>query len=105
MGEADEQLADLRRHYEDRARAIADRQAGVPPSSSLAEAAFKRARHETLNEERRVLILLRDRGEISDEVLFELERELDLEASTNGLANLQAPLGTTSLGSRVGGRR
>jgi len=105
VGEADEQLADLRRHYEDRARAIADRQAGVPPSSSLAEAAFKRARHETLNEERRVLILLRDRGEMSDEVLFELERELDLEASTNGLANLQAPLGTTSLGSRVGGRR
>jgi hypothetical protein len=49
--------------------------------------------------------LRRDRGEISDEVLFELERELDLEASTNGLANLQAPLGTTSLGSRVGGRR
>ncbi|HTK41942.1 MAG TPA: Na+/H+ antiporter [Gemmatimonadales bacterium] len=105
VGGPDEQLADLRRHYEDRARAIADRQAGVPPSSSLAEAAFKRARHETLNEERRVLILLRDRGEISDEVLIELERELDLEASTNGLANLQAPLGTTSLGSRVGGRR
>jgi CPA1 family monovalent cation:H+ antiporter len=102
-GGPNEQLADLRRHYEEQARVIADRQAGVPPSSSLVDAAFKRARHETLNEERRVLISLRDRGDISDEVLLELERELDFEASTHGLADLQAPLGTQSLGSRVRG--
>jgi monovalent cation/hydrogen antiporter len=103
-GGPDERLADLRKHYEDRARIIADRQAGVPPSSSLADAAFKRVRHETLSAERRVLIQLRDQGEISDEVLLQLERELDMEASTHGLADLQAPLGTGSLGSRVGGR-
>jgi Na+/H+ antiporter len=88
-GVADEQLADLRRHYEERARIIAERQAGVAPSSSLAEAAFKRARRETLDVERRTLIRLRDNGEISDEVLLELERELDVEATNQGLANLR----------------
>ncbi len=86
---AEEQLADLRRHYEDRARLIGERQAGLPPSSSLAEAAFKRARHATLNAERLALIQLRDEGEISDEVLLELERELDVEAATHGLADLR----------------
>jgi len=103
-GGPDEHLADLRKHYEERARIIADRQAGVPASSSLADAAFKRVRHETLNAERRVLIQLRDQGEISDEVLLQLERELDMEASTQGLADLQVPLGTRSMGSRVRGR-
>ena len=55
---AEEQLADLRRHYEDRARVIAERQAGVPLSSSLADAVFKRARHEALSAERRTLLEL-----------------------------------------------
>ena len=91
---ADEQLADLRQHYEERARRIAERQAGVPLSSSLAEAAFKRARHETLNAERRTLTELRDDGAISDEVFIELERELDVEAATHGLADLREGLGT-----------
>jgi CPA1 family monovalent cation:H+ antiporter len=97
----EDMLADLRRHYEDRARLIADRQAGVPASSSLSEAVFKRARHETLSEERRVLVQLRDDGEISDEVLLELERELDFEATTNGLAEVRAAPGT---GGRVASR-
>jgi hypothetical protein len=66
-----------------------EQQAGIPPSSSLAEAAFKRARHETLAAERKALIELRDRGVIGDEVLLELERELDLEAARHGLANLR----------------
>ncbi len=95
---ADEQLADLRRHYEDRARVIAERQAGVPPSSSLADAAFKRARHEALTAERRTLLELRDHGAISDEVLLELERELDLEAARYGLAEPRNPAGTGGLG-------
>jgi CPA1 family monovalent cation:H+ antiporter len=82
----EEELADLRRHYEARARTIAERRADVPPSSSLAEAAFKRARFEALGAERRALIELRDRGAISDDVLLDLERELDLEAARFGLA-------------------
>jgi CPA1 family monovalent cation:H+ antiporter len=85
----EEGLAGLRRHYEQRARVAREQQAGIPPSSSLAEAAFKRARHETLAAERKALIELRDRGVIGDEVLLELERELDLEAARHGLANLR----------------
>jgi len=81
-----EQLADLRRHYEERARMVAERGADRPPASSLADAAFKRARYETLGAERRALLELRDRGAISDEVLLDLERELDLEAARLGLA-------------------
>ena len=95
---AEEQLVDLRRHYEDRARVIAERQAGVPPSSSLADAAFKRARHEALTAERRTLLELRDHGAISDEVLLELERELDLEAARYGLAEPRDHAGTGRLG-------
>jgi len=95
---AEEQLADLRRHYEDRARVIAERQAGVPLSSSLADAVFKRARHEALSAERRTLLELRDHGAISDEVLLELERELDLEAARYGLAEPRDRAGTGGRG-------
>ena len=85
----DEQLADLRLHYEERAKLIAQQRDDVPPSSSLADAAFKRARYETLNAERLALLGLRDRGAISDEVLLDLERELDVEADRLGLASVR----------------
>jgi len=83
------EVEDLRQAYHDRERSIAELRAGVPRSSSLAEAAFKRARHETLAAERRALIELRDRGEISDEVLLALEEELDREALRHGLAHVR----------------
>ncbi|HEX2451110.1 MAG TPA: Na+/H+ antiporter [Gemmatimonadales bacterium] len=82
-------VQDLREDYHDRRRAFAEFQAGAPRSSSLAEAAFKRARHETLAAERRALIELRDRGDISDEVLLTLEEELDREALRHGLAHVR----------------
>ncbi len=82
-------VEDLRTDYEERMRTIAEFRAGAPRSSSLAEAAFKRARHETLAAERRALINLRDRGDISDEVLLVLEEELDREALRHGLAHLR----------------
>jgi hypothetical protein len=82
-------VEDLRQGYHDRKQAIAELRAGVPRASSLAEAAFKRARHETLAAERRALIELRDRGEISDEVLLALEEELDREALRHGLAHVR----------------
>ncbi|HEU5170928.1 MAG TPA: Na+/H+ antiporter [Gemmatimonadales bacterium] len=90
---ANEQVEDLRRHYEERAQLVAERRAGAPPASSLAEAAFKRARHETLAAERQVLLELRDRGVISDDVLLVLERELDVEAARHGLAGYGGPDG------------
>ncbi len=82
-------VADLRDDYEERKRIMAEFRAGAPRSSSLAEAAFKRARHETLAAERRALIELRDRGNISDEVLLTLEEELDREALRHGLAHVR----------------
>jgi Na+/H+ antiporter len=82
-----EQLVGLRRWYEKRARTIAEQHDGsAPPSSSLEQAVFKRARHQTLAAERQALIQLRDEGTISDEVLLDLERELDVEAARHGLA-------------------
>ena len=80
---------DLRSGYDERKQAMAEFRAGVPRSTSLAEAAFKRARFETLAAERQALIELRDRGEISDEVLLALEEELDREALRHGLAHVR----------------
>jgi Na+/H+ antiporter len=87
--EGHHEVDDLRQGYHDRRQSVAEFRAGTPRSSSLAEAAFKRARHETLAAERRALIELRDRGEISDEVLLTLEEELDREALRHGLAHLR----------------
>jgi CPA1 family monovalent cation:H+ antiporter len=86
-------VADLRDDYQERRRAMAELRAGTPRSSSLAEAAFKRARHETLAAERAALIDLRDRGDISDEVLLVLEEELDREALRHGLAHVRSNAG------------
>jgi hypothetical protein len=41
--------------------------------------------------QRRAVIGLRDRGEISDEVLHEVERELDIEAIRIGKGEQSAP--------------
>jgi CPA1 family monovalent cation:H+ antiporter len=82
-------VQDLRQDYHDRRKAIEEVRAGAPKTSSLAEAAFKRARHETLAAERHALIELRDRGDISDEVLLTLEEELDREALRHGLAHVR----------------
>jgi CPA1 family monovalent cation:H+ antiporter len=81
-----DQVDDLRRHYEDRARQVGERRSGVPAASSLADAAFKRARYETLAAEREALLDLRDRQVIGDDVLLDLEQALDLEAARHGLA-------------------
>jgi Na+/H+ antiporter len=82
-------VADLRDDYQERKQLMAEFRAGVPRSTSLAEAAYKRARYETLAAERRALIELRDRGEINDEVLLALEEELDREALRHGLAHVR----------------
>jgi CPA1 family monovalent cation:H+ antiporter len=79
----------LRDEYDVRLHRLADSEAGLAPSSSLADAAFKRVRHATLAAEHAELIRLRDEGAISDDVLLDLERELDLEATRHGLAELR----------------
>lgn len=51
--------------------------------------ARRRLRSELLRAERRAMIRLRDEGAISDEVLYELERELDVEALRIGAGGLR----------------
>jgi Na+/H+ antiporter len=51
--------------------------------------AFRRLRHEALMAERRRVIRLRDRGEISDEILHRIEYELDVEAVQIGTGELR----------------
>jgi CPA1 family monovalent cation:H+ antiporter len=82
-------LEQLRARYAQRrarASAISD-----SDGSSTAEdlGAFRRLRHEAITAERRRVIGLRDRGEISDEVLHRLEYELDVEAVQIGTGELR----------------
>jgi len=77
-------LGALREQYQDRLRRASDGE-----SSLLADRAAKRARFESLMAERLALDALRDREQISDEVLLALEAELDLEAARHGLAELR----------------
>jgi monovalent cation/hydrogen antiporter len=79
-------LASLREQYEARLRQACD-----GASSLLAERGAKRARFESLLAERVALLELRDENVISDEVLYTLETELDLEAARHGLAELRRP--------------
>jgi len=83
----------VRGHYERRLQRFHP-DAALDPSCSAEQAdAQRRLRHEALVAERHALIGLRNRGEISDEVLHDLERELDVEALRQGLGDvvLSAP--------------
>lgn len=73
-----DELEGLRLYYHERQRrtASAERTAG----SSQSTDAYRRLRHEALMAERARLIQLRNRGEISDDILQRLEFELDVEA-------------------------
>lgn len=70
-------LADLQGYYEDRLRIVTAGGDSAPDEASV------RARHrlhrEILAAERAAVIQLRDQGQIDDEVLRTIERELDLE--------------------------
>jgi len=61
---------------------------GHGDGTAQAAAAFRRLRHAMLTAERRTLVELRDRGEISDEVLHRLEQELDADAVRIGTGEL-----------------
>ncbi len=66
----------LRLRYENKAQHISD---GIPPSRDGTLTANERLYHEVISAERAAVIALRDQGQIDDEVLREIERELDLE--------------------------
>ena len=75
-----EEVALLRGEY--RRRSEADR--GGTPGQGRSDAS-NRLRAELLRAERRAVVRLRDEGAISDQVLYELERELDVEAIRLGV--------------------
>jgi CPA1 family monovalent cation:H+ antiporter len=72
----EEDVAQLREEYRRRSRSHSELHGG----NEAAVAARRRLRSEAIRAERRALIRLRNEGAISDEVLFELESELDVEA-------------------------
>jgi Na+/H+ antiporter len=86
-----EVLDGARAHYQRRSERFA---AASPMDVVCTDAwteAQRQVRHALLHAERRAVIELRDRGEISDEVLHEVERELDLDAIRLGVGDLASP--------------
>jgi CPA1 family monovalent cation:H+ antiporter len=78
----------VRLHYENRLQRFHPDAALDPECSAEQAEAQRRLRHEALTAERRTLIALRNSGEISDDVMHHIERELDLEAIRQGVGNL-----------------
>jgi len=78
----------VRAHYEHRLQRFHP-DAALDPECSVEQAdAQRRLRQEALTAERRALIALRNNGEISDDVMHHIERELDIEAMRQGLGHL-----------------
>ena len=73
----------MREHYEERIRRYeAGLQAGgVTEEYAESSAAWRNWRRELLAAEREAILSLRDRGEISPEVMRRIQRDLDLEES------------------------
>jgi CPA1 family monovalent cation:H+ antiporter len=81
-----------RTHYQQRARHFdATSEMDIVCTDAWTEAQ-RLVRHALLDAERHAVIALRNRGEISDEVLHEVERELDVEAIRLGVGDLAAPV-------------
>jgi CPA1 family monovalent cation:H+ antiporter len=75
-----ESVQHLRKHYEARVRSLTQRfkQAADAPGEDHAMT-YQRLQRQALQAERSAVIGLRNRGEINDEILRRIERELDLE--------------------------
>ena len=71
------QLMDLRAHYEEKLRHARQHTDGTPHEEFLPSR--KRLPRETIQPQRAAVITLQDQGQIDDEILREVERELDLE--------------------------
>ncbi len=83
-----------RLHYERRLRRFLPEAVLDPTCSEVHAEAQRRLRLAVMGAERGTVIRLRNRGEISDEVLHEVERELDVEALRLGLGELPGPVST-----------
>ena len=85
-------LDNARAHYERRVQHFAATSPVDPVCTDEWAETQRRVRHALIEAERRAVIELRDRGDISDEVLHEVERELDIEAIRLGAGEQTAPL-------------
>ena len=77
-----QKVAHLRAQYQHRSHVLEASLTGHDDGDHdhVAEAAsYERLRRETLRAERQLVVTLRDRGVINDEVLYRIQRELDLE--------------------------
>jgi len=77
-----QKVAHLRVQYEHRSHVLGAALDGHDDDDhdhAAETAGYQRLRRETLSAERRLVIALRDRGVINDEVLHRIQRELDLE--------------------------
>jgi monovalent cation/hydrogen antiporter len=75
-GVSDRFIAHLRSHYEEKLDQVLARRDGEEEQDTAIQ---QRIQKEVMNAERAAVIRLRDQGQIDDEVLRMLERELDLE--------------------------
>lgn len=80
-------VATSRAHYERRLNRFVPEADLDPSCTSDVADAHLRVRGEALAAERKELFRLRDQGDIGDEVLQEVERELDVEALRQGLGH------------------
>lgn len=74
----------LRTQYNQRIRSISACCVAMDMGSQDRLAAFRQLQHEVIAAERRTAIRLRNQGEIGDEVLHRIERDLDLEETRLG---------------------
>ncbi|MBA3823257.1 MAG: Na+/H+ antiporter [Ktedonobacterales bacterium] len=82
-GLPEEQLVDLRTHYQERVSILSAIQPDRAPTERHAakskHGAYQRVLLDLVEVQRQQAISMRDNGEIGDEVLHDIERELDLE--------------------------
>lgn len=81
-------LESVRGHYERRLRRFGPDAPLDPTCGAEHSERLRQLRAEAHHAERRAVIDLRDRGEIGDDVLLDVERELDVEAMRNGIGHL-----------------
>jgi CPA1 family monovalent cation:H+ antiporter len=81
LDEPDEFLPEWRPHVDSVKQLYAGKLRALRPTEAAERHERRALRLHLLDVEREVLIEMRNRGDISDEILVELERDLDIEAS------------------------
>lgn len=75
----DEAIEGLRRRYDRRRRRFSQRDGDPANADEERSRDLRRVRRELIEAERRTVVGLRDEGRIGEEVLYRVQRDLDLE--------------------------